>query len=49
MKDVYDVIVIGGGVNGLCAAGYMAKCGLDVAVFESRNEVGGIGKTGDSL
>ena len=41
MKDSYDVIVIGGGINGLCAAGYMAKSGLDVAVFESRNEVGG--------
>ena len=40
MKDAYDVIVIGGGINGLCAAGYMAKCGLSVAVFEARSEVG---------
>ena len=40
MKDEYDVIVIGGGINGLCAAGYMAKCGQSVAVFEARNEVG---------
>ncbi|MBF7083011.1 NAD(P)/FAD-dependent oxidoreductase [Desulfallas sp. Bu1-1] len=40
MKDKYDVIVIGGGVNGLCAAAYMAKCGQSVAVFEARNEVG---------
>ncbi len=40
MKDVYDVIVIGGGINGLTVAAYMAKCGQSVAVFESRNEVG---------
>ncbi|MDY6971237.1 MAG: NAD(P)/FAD-dependent oxidoreductase [Thermodesulfobacteriota bacterium] len=40
MKEAYDVIVVGGGINGLAAAGYMAKCGLDVAVFEARNEVG---------
>ena len=41
MKDAYDFVVIGGGINGLCAAGYLAKCGQSVAVFESRSEVGG--------
>ena len=40
MQEAYDIVVVGGGINGLCAAGYMAKCGLSVAVFESRNEVG---------
>jgi len=40
MEDSYDIVVIGGGINGLCAAGYLAKCGLDVALFESRSEVG---------
>ncbi len=40
MRDSYDVIVVGGGINGLAPAAYMAKCGLKVAVFEARNEVG---------
>ncbi len=40
MRDEYDVIVIGAGVNGLAAAAYMAKLGQKVAVFEARNEIG---------
>lgn len=36
-----DVIVIGGGHNGLVAAGLLAKRGLSVTVLERRDEVGG--------
>jgi phytoene dehydrogenase-like protein len=36
----YDVVVIGGGVNGLATAAYLAKAGAKVAVFEARHEVG---------
>jgi len=41
MKDRHDVIVIGGGHNGLICAAYLARAGLDVCVFERRLEVGG--------
>ena len=38
---MYDVIVIGGGPNGLCVAAYLAKVGQKVVVLERRYEVGG--------
>lgn len=37
----YDAIVIGGGVNGMAAAGRLAKSGRKVLLFESRKELGG--------
>lgn len=37
----FDGIIIGGGPNGLCTAGYLAKAGLKVAVLERRYEIGG--------
>lgn len=39
--QTFDVIVVGGGISGgLPAAAYLQKAGLDVAVVESRPEVG---------
>jgi phytoene dehydrogenase-like protein len=40
-----DVIVVGGGHNGLVAAAYLARAGLGVAVCESRPIVGGAAVT----
>ena len=37
----YDVIIIGGGHNGLVAASYLAKSGLKTLVLERRETVGG--------
>ncbi len=39
MKD-YDVVVVGGGINGLTTAAYLAKAGLSVGVFEARGQCG---------
>ena len=36
----YDVIVVGGGINGIAAATYLQKSGMKVAVFERRQECG---------
>ena len=40
-KEPFDVVVIGGGHNGLVAAGLLAKRGARVTVLERRDVVGG--------
>ncbi len=43
----HDVIIIGGGHNGLVAAAYLAKSGLRPLVLEQRDEVGGCAAMGE--
>jgi phytoene dehydrogenase-like protein len=45
MTKTYDVIVIGGGHNGLTAAAYLAKAGRKVLVVERRPVLGGAATT----
>jgi phytoene dehydrogenase-like protein len=40
-ESEWDAIVIGGGPNGLIAAAYLAKAGLNVVLVERRYEIGG--------
>ena len=40
-----DVVIVGGGHNGLACAAYLAKAGLDVLVLEKRDVLGGAATT----
>jgi phytoene dehydrogenase-like protein len=45
MAEDWDAVVVGGGHNGLVAAGYLAKAGLRTLVLERRAVVGGAAVT----
>jgi phytoene dehydrogenase-like protein len=45
MSKPVDVIIIGGGHNGLVCAAYLAKAGRKVLVLEASTQVGGLGAT----
>lgn len=45
----HDVVVVGGGHNGLVAAAYLALAGFDTLVVEARSETGGCAATVDAL
>jgi phytoene dehydrogenase-like protein len=44
-KTSFDVVIVGGGHNGLTCACYLAKSGLSVGVFERRSILGGAAVT----
>jgi len=44
-EQSYDVVVIGGGHNGLVAATYLAKAGLSTLTIEAREQPGGCAST----
>ncbi len=46
-KGDYDALVIGGGVNGLTAAAYLARGGKRTLVIEAREALGGLCQTAD--
>lgn len=48
-KPEYDVIIVGGGVNGLAAGAYLQKAGLSTAIFERRDESGTFCSTEEAL
>ncbi|HEX4722801.1 MAG TPA: FAD-dependent oxidoreductase, partial [Pseudonocardiaceae bacterium] len=41
MTDRHDVVIVGGGHNGLVAATYLAKAGLSVLLLEKNDTLGG--------
>src|SRR5712692_6282031 len=45
VPETFDVIIVGGGHNGLVTAAYLARAGKQVLVLESRELVGGCAVT----
>ena len=45
MSNNTNVVIVGAGHNGLVAAGYLARAGLDVQILERRDVVGGAAVT----
>ncbi|WP_127792021.1 NAD(P)/FAD-dependent oxidoreductase [Agromyces sp. LHK192] len=41
MPQTHDVVIVGGGHNGLTAAAYLARAGLDVLLLERSDHLGG--------
>jgi len=48
-KQDAEILVIGGGHNGLICAAYLARAGHDTLLVEARNSVGGCASTVDAL
>jgi phytoene dehydrogenase-like protein len=44
-----EIVVIGGGHNGLTCAAYLVLAGREVMVLEARDEVGGCASTVDAI
>ena len=42
MAENTRAVIVGAGHNGLVAAGYLGRAGLDVQVLERRDVVGGV-------
>ncbi|XP_035674943.1 pyridine nucleotide-disulfide oxidoreductase domain-containing protein 2-like [Branchiostoma floridae] len=45
LKTEYDAIIVGGGHNGLVAAAYLQKAGINTVVLERRHVIGGAAVT----
>lgn len=45
----HEVVIVGGGHNGLTCAAYLARAGVDVCVLEARDSVGGCASTVEVL
>ena len=45
----FDIVIVGGGPNGMTTAAYLAKCGLRVCVLEERTECGGACETQEPI